>query len=108
MPGPGTLGWNEVNAHQTVPLKWAMAALGGSSASAPDVVGIFSMPIDCTTGNGTGSVVQEANESGPRHQRDGRWHYNWKIPSSYANSCRAIYVKFSDNTTSPSANFNVR
>jgi len=107
MPGPGTLGWNEVNAHQTVPLKWAMT-LGGSSASAPDVVGIFSMPIDCTTGNGTGSVVQEANESGPRHQRDGRWHYNWKIPSSYANSCRAIYVKFSDNTTSPSANFNVR
>jgi hypothetical protein len=59
----------------------------------------------------TGAEVEDAIEeyapgtSGLRYDGDGNFHFNWKTPAAYKNKCRAMYVSFSDGSTSKLASF---
>ena len=39
---------------------------------------------------------------------DGQWQYDWKTPKSYGGTCRVMFVRFSDGSMSPGANFKFR
>jgi hypothetical protein len=85
-----------------------------NAAPVPDpasFAGLVSYPISCTSG--AGSIEHAINQSGAgdsglQYKGSGNWQYNWRTLPSYKSTCRAVVVKFSDNTMSPVANFRIK
>ena len=103
-----TTVWNQANAGQAIPAKWRLTLGGLPVASGASFVGLFSYEVNCSSG--AGDIVDAIEEyapgaSGLIYDGDGRFHFNWKTPKTYANKCRAMYVSFSDGSSSPVASF---
>jgi hypothetical protein len=100
--------WNVVQAGQTIPAKWRLTQ-GGSPVSDPaSFAGLASYPVDCDSGAGpVGGAVAESppGRSGLSHKGDGNWQYNWKTPGAYKGTCRVLFARFGDGSTSPGAGF---
>lgn len=48
---------------------------------------------------------EAAGSSGLQYIGDGYWQFNWKTPKDYAGTCRAMYVVFDSEQTSPVVKF---
>jgi hypothetical protein len=82
--------------------------LARTVTAATSFVGVFSYEVSCSTGVGEVEdvIVEYApGASGLTYDGDGRFHFNWKTPTTYKNKCRALYVSFSDGSLSPVASF---
>lgn len=101
-----------LRAGRTIPVKFTLSMPDGSPITDPAVFGgIFSYEVDCQSQ--VGDVATAVQEVGPgkaavRVTPDGEWIALWKTPSSYAGSCRLMYVAFSDGSTSPEVVFRFR
>ena len=100
-------------AGRNIPVKWKLTMTSdGSPVSDRSVfVAIKSYAVDCTTltGDPTTAVV----EKGPgkamlRYRQNGKWLAHWKTPKAYKNSCRMMFVLFSDGSMSPTVLFRFR
>ena len=103
-----TTVWNQANAGQAIPAKWRLTLGGLPVASGASFVGLFSYEVNCSSG--AGDIVDTIEEytpgaSGLIYDGDGRFHSNWKTPKTYANKCRAMYMSFSDGSSSPVGSF---
>jgi hypothetical protein len=103
-----TTVWNRASAGQAIPVKWRLTLASVPVASGASFVGLFSQEVSCMTG--TAEVEYAIEEyapgaSGLIYDGDGRFHFNWKTPTTYKNKCRAMYVSFSDGSVSPIAIF---
>lgn len=100
---------NEVNAGQTIPVKWRLTDAQGVPIDDPaSFVGVSSYPVDCATlaGDPGAAVVEPApGASGLQYQGSGHWQFNWKTSKSYEGTCRAMFVAFDDESTSPVTHF---
>lgn len=108
MSPPGRVVWNIIQAGQAVPAKWRLTGNGAPVSDPASFAGLASYPVACGTGAGSvnGAVEEVApGESGLVYSGNGNWQYNWKTPSRYKGTCRALVVKFKDGTRSPGANF---
>jgi hypothetical protein len=108
MSTPTTTVWNKATAGQAIPTKWQLTLNGAPVASASSFVGLYSTQVSCTTGAGDlEDAIEEyaPGASGLTYDGDGNFHFNWKTPTTYRNKCRAMYVSFSDGSTSQVASF---
>lgn len=100
---------NEVNAGQTIPVKWRLTDTQGNPINNPaSFVSVSSYPVDCATlaGDPGAAVIEPApGASGLQYQGNGYWQFNWKTPKAYEGTCRAMFVAFDDKSASPVAHF---
>jgi uncharacterized repeat protein (TIGR03803 family) len=111
MAGGPTVVWNTANAGRTIPAKWHLSLNGVPVTASSSFAGIYSYAVSCATGTGTvEQAIEEyaAGNSGLIDNGNGDWQYNWKTPKSYAGTCRVMFVRFSDGTSSPGASFKFR
>jgi hypothetical protein len=99
--------WNSTKAGQAVPVKWRLLLGGVPVSSLPSFEGVYSMQVSCGTGGDMVNAIEEGTTgaSGLQYLGDGNFHYNWKTPTAYKNTCRAMYGKFNDGSTSQIAYF---
>jgi hypothetical protein len=108
MPTAGSNVRNKANAGQAIPVKWRLTLASVPVTSGASFAGLYSYEVSCTTGAGD---VEDAIEeyapgaSGLTYDGDGRFHFNWKTPTTYKGKCRSLYVAFSDGSMSPVAYF---
>jgi hypothetical protein len=100
---------NIAKAGRSVPVKWRLTDFSGAPVTdEASIVGLFSYTVSCgdLTGDPSDAIEEYASgRSGLQNLGNGYWQYNWSTPKAYANSCRAMYVSFSDGTTSPVVHF---
>jgi len=100
---------NYAKAGQAVPVKWRLTDANDDPIDDPrSFVGLYSYSIKCDTlaGNPEDAVEEyAAGGSGLQYLGDGYWQFNWKTLKDYANQCRAMYLEFKGETTSPTVNF---
>lgn len=98
---------NSAKAGQSIPAKWRLTDANGVPIdSAISFVGLYSSQNLCEGGLPTDAVEEDAaGDSGLQYIGDGYWQFNWKTPKSYANTCRAMYVTFDSEQTSPVVRF---
>lgn len=98
---------NSAKAGQSIPAKWRLTdANGVPIEEASSFVALYSSQNVCEGGLPTDAVEEEAaGSSGLQYNGDGYWQFNWKTPKDYANTCRAMYVVFDSEQTSPVVRF---
>jgi hypothetical protein len=91
-------------AGQAIPVKWRLLEYGVPVSDPASFDFLYSYRVSCSgfAGNPAEAIEEYApGNSGLQYQGDGNWQFNWKTPKSYAGTCRAMYVEFSNGTTSP-------
>jgi hypothetical protein len=100
--------WNKATAGQAIPAKWRLTLNGVPVSSPSSFVGLYSYEVSCSTGIGDiEDAIEEYAPGGSTliYDGDGNFHFNWKTPTQYKNSCRVMYVSFSDGSVSRLASF---
>jgi hypothetical protein len=82
---------NVVNAGRAVPLKWRLTDASGSPVTSLATAAVTVQGLDCAAGS-TSDLIEEtlAGGSGLQNLGGGYYQLNWKVPSSYANSCKTV------------------
>jgi hypothetical protein len=112
MPQANVVVWNSAQAGQTVPVKWRLTqngvAVADPSSFLNDPGGLFSYPIDCSSGDGSVDLAIEEyapGNSSLAYKGDGNWQFNWQTLKAYKNTCRVMFVRFRDGTVSATVSF---
>lgn len=105
---PNTL--NVSKAGQAVPLKWRLLDADGAPITTLTAVNIKIGSLACTSTTPTDLIEEYASGStGLQNDGDGYYQFNWKSPTSYANSCRTVGLDFGSGYLEyPLANFNFK
>jgi len=84
---------NTAKAGQAIPLKWRLTDNGSPVTDLAGVT-VTAVTRNCTTGvEGTDAIEQyAAGSSGLQNLGDGYYQFNWKSPTSFANSCKTLTV----------------
>jgi HYR domain len=86
---PNTL--NVSKAGQAIPLKWRLTDYYGNPVTTLTSVKVVSGSLSCTASTTADAIEEYATgSSGLQNLGDGYYQFNWKTPTSYANSCRTI------------------
>jgi hypothetical protein len=102
--------YNVSKAGQAIPLKWRLTNAAGNGVTGVTGVTIQSYNVGCSAGSGS-DLIEEyaAGSSGLQDLGDGYYQFNWKTPTSYANTCKSIALTFGTGglgyTTTPAAYF---
>jgi hypothetical protein len=103
---------NTVKAGQAIPIKWRLTDANDVPIADPSsFAGLQAYAVSCTDFLGDPlEAVDEAaaGSSGLQYMGDGYWQFNWKTPTDYADTCRAMMVKFDSGAMSPAGKFEFR
>jgi len=109
---PIKAGDNFAKAGRSIPLKWMLKMEDGTPVFDTSIFeGIMSYEVDCATlvgDPGTAVLEQGPGSAAVRAQKNGMWRALWKTPKAYADSCRIMFVSFTDGSTSPEVLFRFR
>jgi hypothetical protein len=88
---------NVAKAGQTIPLKWRLTDANGAPILNLASVTIRVTSLSCSVG-ATADLVEEyaSGASGLQNLGDGYYQFNWKTPTSYANSCKTLNLEVGD------------
>lgn len=94
---PNTL--NVSKAGQAIPLKWRLTDYYGNPVTTLTSVTVKASSIACAL-SATSDQIEEyaAGSSGLQNLGDGYYQFNWKTPTSYANSCKTIGLDLGEGT----------
>jgi hypothetical protein len=83
---------NSAKAGQAIPLKWRITNSSGNPITNLTSVAVTTSSRDCSSGVSGTDALEEyaAGSSGLQNLGDGYYQFNWKSPTSYANSCKTI------------------
>jgi hypothetical protein len=86
---------NVSKAGQAIPLKWRLTNALGAPITDLTGVTVQATGISCALSTTT-DLIEEyaANASGLLNQGNGNYQFNWKTPTTYANSCKSIALVF--------------
>ena len=92
---------NIAKAGQTIPLKWRITDANGSPITNLTDVTVTATSVACESGT-TGDSIEEyaAGNDGLQNLGDGYYQWNWKTPTSYANSCKILRLDFGESAGS--------
>jgi hypothetical protein len=91
---------NVVNAGQTVTLKWRLLDAAGEPVTDLTSVSVTAESLSCAAGATLDLLSETATgNSGLQNLGDGYYQFNWKIPKTYANSCRTLHVNLGEGIT---------
>jgi hypothetical protein len=106
---PNTM--NVSKAGQGIPLKWRLTNYAGEPILdfSPVALGVAVSGLQCTISTTLDQVEEYAGNSGLQNLGDGYYQFNWKTPTSYANSCKAIGLNLGEGSPrGPLAYFNFK
>jgi hypothetical protein len=94
---PNTL--NVSKAGQAIPLKWRLTDASGAGITTLTSVSVIASSVGCTSGT-TDDLLEEyaAGSSGLQNLGDGYYQFNWKTPTTYANSCKTIGLNLGEGS----------
>jgi hypothetical protein len=82
---------NIAKAGQIVPLKFRITDANGNPITTLTGVTVTAVSLSCSVGTSTDLIEEYATgSSGLQNLGDGYYQWNWKTPSSYANSCKTM------------------
>ena len=84
---------NTAKAGQAIPLKWRLTDASGNPVTNLSSVKVTATSLNCALGTTT-DLLEEyaAGSSGLQNLGDGYYQFNWKSPTTYANSCKTLNV----------------
>jgi predicted outer membrane repeat protein len=86
---PGVV--NVAKAGQTIPLRWRITDANGNPITVLTSVTVTAASLSCSAGTTTDQIEEYATgNSGLQNLGDGYYQWNWKTPTSYANSCKTM------------------
>jgi HYR domain-containing protein len=98
-PGPNNDVLNQAKAGRVIPLKWRLLDANNNPVTdlASSAVKVTAASYSCGLGT-TVDQLQEyaAGASGLQNQGDGYYQFNWRTPSSYANSCKTMQLSLGE------------
>src|SRR5262249_14916755 len=96
---------NSANAGSAVPLLFTASSFEGMNVL--NIVSVSSEPIDCQSGQSTGTAGAASGAGGSGVQYDaGVYQFNWKTDKAWAGTCRQFQIQV--NGASLTANFHFR
>jgi len=82
---------NIAKAGQTIPLKFRLTDANGVPITDLTSVTVTVVSLACTAGTTTDQIEEyAAGSSGLQNLGDGYYQWNWKTPTTYANSCKTL------------------
>jgi len=88
---------NIAKAGQAIPLKWRLTDANGNPVTNLTSVKVTVAGLACATGTSTDQIEEyAAGASGLQNLGDGYYQFNWKTPTSYASSCKTMYLNLGD------------
>jgi hypothetical protein len=82
---------NVSKAGQAIPLKWRLTDYFGNGVTSLSSASINVGSLACSTSSPSDLIEEFASgSSGLQNLGDGYYQFNWKTPTSYANSCKSI------------------
>ena len=91
---------NVAKAGQAIPLKWRVLDHLGNPVTTIASVGSMLGTMSCSS-SGTDLLEEySSGSSGLINHGNGYYQFNWKTPTSYANSCRTFVLTLGDGATS--------
>ena len=94
-------GWvNKLKAGQAIPLKWRLLDANGHAVTNLPTATLTVQGRECTSLGTSTDLLEETAAGGSPLQNLGNGYYqlNWKSPSSYANSCKALTLDIGEGT----------
>ena len=101
-----TTGINSVKAGRTIPLKWRLTDAAGVPVTTLTSATITVAELGCDAG-GTSNQIEESTSGGSGLQNlgDGYYQLNWKVPASYAKSCKTLQLDLGEGSGARTAIF---
>jgi len=96
---------NSAKAGKAVPVKWHLSNKTGDVSNPASFVNLYSESAKCPNSNEDVIENYTTGSSGLRYIGSGNWQYNWNTLTSYAGTCRNVYVQFDSGQKSPFAFF---
>ncbi|HEX2992636.1 MAG TPA: PxKF domain-containing protein [Anaerolineales bacterium] len=92
---------NVARAGQVIPLKWRLTDASGNPILGLTDVTLSATSLACDAGT-SGDALEEyaASASGLQSLGDGYYQWNWKTPTSYANSCKTLGLDLGEGSGS--------
>ncbi len=91
---------NVVKAGQAVPLKWRLVAANGTPVTTLSTAHMNVTSLACSLGTTTDQLEEVApGGSGLRNLGNGNYQLNWKTPTAYARSCKALHLDLGEGVT---------
>jgi hypothetical protein len=103
------LGWNQIQAGQTVPIRFSLGGDFGLDIFASGYPRY--VEIDCVSEEVTGQpiAITDGNEVGLTYSPESdQYHLAWRSDRSLADSCVQVQLKFEGTTQAPTAKFRLR
>ena len=90
---------NVSKAGQALPLKWRLTDANGDPVTTLSSVKVLVSDMGCASGT-SADLVEEyaAGSSGLQNLGDGYYQFNWKSPTSYANSCKSLRLDLGEGS----------
>jgi uncharacterized repeat protein (TIGR01451 family) len=96
---------NLSKAGQAIPLKWRLTNALGAPITDLTGVTVQAVGMSCGVATTTDQIEEyAAGASGLQNLGNGNYQFNWKTPSTYANSCKSIALVFGAGGTSYTEN----
>jgi len=82
---------NIAKAGQGIPLKWRLLDANGNPVTNLTSVSVTVTSLSCSVGTPTDAIDEyTAGASGLQNLGNGYYQWNWKTPTSYANTCKTL------------------
>jgi len=86
-------------AGQVIPLKWRLTDANGAPVTTLTTAVVMVRDLLCRSGTTGDQVAEQATGgSGLQNLGNGYYQYNWKSPSSYANSCKILALDLGEGS----------
>ena len=96
---------NIAKAGRSIPLKWRLLDANNNPVTTLSSATVTVTPYACGLSNSESQISESASgSSGLQNLGDGYYQFNWKTPTSYANSCKTMLLEL-DNGSIQTANF---
>jgi hypothetical protein len=99
-PIDGNSVLNLAKAGQAIPLKWRLLDATNAPVTTLSNVSVTATSLSCSAGTTLDAIEEYATgASGLQNLGNGYYQWNWKTPSSYANSCKTLQLNLGDGGT---------
>jgi hypothetical protein len=90
---------NVAKAGSAIPLKWRLLDANGAAVTNLGSVKVTAASLSCPLG-ATADLLEEvaAGASGLQNLGDGYYQFNWKTPTTYAKSCKAMNLDLGEGS----------
>jgi len=98
---------NGARVGQVIPLKWRLTDAAAAPVTTLTTAAITARDLSCSLAGSTKDQVTESTSgaSGLQNLGNGYYQLNWKVPATYANSCKTLQLDLGEGSGTRTARF---